>query len=43
MMLFVARFFTDLWYITAICALLFFAVDRLPDRCTRAAKRSRNG
>jgi type IV pilus assembly protein PilC len=25
-MLFVARFFTDLWYITVICALLFFAV-----------------
>jgi type IV pilus assembly protein PilC len=25
MMLFVARFFTDLWYITAIFALLFFA------------------
>jgi len=24
MMLFVARFFTDLWYITAICGLLFF-------------------
>jgi type IV pilus assembly protein PilC len=24
MMLFVARFFTDLWYVTAICALLFF-------------------
>lgn len=26
MMLFVARFFTDLWYITAICSLIFFAV-----------------
>lgn len=26
MMLFFARFFTDLWYITAICSLLFFAV-----------------
>ena len=26
MMLFVARFFTDLWYITAICSLLFFAL-----------------
>jgi type IV pilus assembly protein PilC len=25
-MLFVARFFTDLWYITAICTLVFFAV-----------------